>query len=66
MGTGTNSTGIKKVKPARCSICREIPTPTCDWQQGRCPHRSSMIDSIMISHYKTRFFNLFKFLKGNK
>lgn len=43
----------------KCEICRQEITITCDWQQGRCPHRSPMID---IHHLK--FYNLFKAIKG--
>ena len=68
MGTGkTNTSTQTRVKqPARCNTCGEIPTPACDWRQGRCPHRPSMLGIIMESSYKTRFFNLVKFFKGIK
>jgi hypothetical protein len=39
MGTGTTGRNIKAVKPARCSICKQIPQADCAWRQGRCPHR---------------------------
>jgi hypothetical protein len=28
----------------KCSICRQEIKPDCDWNQGRCPHRKSMIE----------------------
>lgn len=56
MGTGKTSNPIKKVKLARCSICRETPRPDCDWRQGRCPHRDPMISQSVIRN----FFNFFK------
>jgi len=68
MGTGKTSTNTqtKIKKPARCSVCGKVPTPGCDWNQGRCPHLPSILDCIMSSTYKTRFFNLLKFFKGTK
>jgi hypothetical protein len=59
MGTGTPGRNTKAVKLARCSICRKIPTPDCDWHQGRCPHRPSTIDNIVMARFK----NFFKFFK---
>ena len=56
MGTGTSGRNIKAVKLARCSICRKIPQPDCDWRQGRCPHQDSTTDLDIIKH----FFNFFK------
>jgi hypothetical protein len=56
VGTGTNTRRIKTVKLARCSICRKIPTPDCDWRQGRCPHRDPLISQSVIRN----FFNFFK------
>lgn len=50
-------------KQPQCSICRRVPSPNCDYRQGRCPHRPSMIDTILSDTYKTRFYNLFKFFK---
>jgi hypothetical protein len=66
MGTGTTRRNPKAVKLARCSICYRIPTPDCDWRQGRCPHVPSMLDRIMSSTYKTRFYNLLKFITRKK
>jgi hypothetical protein len=56
MGTTKTGANIKKVKLARCSICRKVPTPDCDWRQGRCPHREATISSAVIHN----FFNFFK------
>jgi hypothetical protein len=36
----------------------------CDWNQGRCPHRTPMIDEIMLDKYKARFYNLIQWIKG--
>lgn len=68
MGTGTNNTGTQTrvKKPARCSICNQVPQAHCDWNQGRCPHLPSLFDRIMSNPYKTRFYNLLKFLTGQK
>jgi hypothetical protein len=56
MGTGTNRRNFKAVKLARCSICRQVPTPDCVWQQGRCPHREPVISQSVIHN----FFNFFR------
>jgi hypothetical protein len=56
MGTGTSSKNLKAVKLARCSICRKVPAPDCNWQQGRCPHRDPAISQLVIHN----FFNFFK------
>jgi hypothetical protein len=63
--TGT-TTQTRVKKPARCSICNRVPRDTCDWNQGRCPHVPSMLDRIMSSTYKTRFYNLLKFITRKK
>jgi hypothetical protein len=66
MGTGTTSRDTQKrlsSKPPRCSVCRQVYTPTCDWQQGRCPHHPPMVST---SEIKTRFQNIIKFFKGKK
>lgn len=59
MGTGTSGRTTKAVKLARCSICRKVPTPDCDWQQGRCPHRELTVSQAVIHN----FFNFFKKFK---
>ena len=28
----------------KCNTCHNQYSPTCDWNQGRCPHRKPMID----------------------
>ena len=56
MGTGQTRRNPKAVKLARCSICYKIPTPACDWRQGRCPHREPIIGQAVIRN----FFNFFK------
>jgi hypothetical protein len=54
----------------KCNFCGKDVAPTCDWQQGRCPHRRSMIDDILLDNYKARYYNLIKsitnFFKGIK
>jgi len=59
-------TQTKIKKPALCSICKRVPQSNCDWNQGRCPHLPSMFDCIMANPYKTRFYNLLKFITGKK
>lgn len=68
MGTRQSSTDTQTrvKKPARCSICNQVPQANCNWNQGRCPHLPSMFDRIMSSTYKTRFYNLLKFFTGQK
>jgi hypothetical protein len=71
MGTGqtnqnTQAVKVATSKPPKCSICRQVITDTCTWRQGRCPHTPSMVQQIMASPYKTRFYNLIKFFKGKK
>ena len=56
MGTGTTDRRVKAVKLAKCSICYKVPSPDCDWRQGRCPHRDPVISSSVIRN----FFNFFK------
>jgi hypothetical protein len=29
----------------KCSTCNQEIKVTCDWRQGRCPHRPSLIDN---------------------
>lgn len=55
----------KVKKQPRCSICRKIPKLDCDYRQGRCPHRPSVLDQIS-TETRTRFQNLIKFFTGKK
>jgi hypothetical protein len=43
-------------KQPKCSVCRRVPEPSCDWRQGRCPHRPSMLKLTFID----KLLNLFK------
>ena len=70
MGTGTgkesssrNTQTVGK-KPPRCSLCKQVYTPMCDFMQGRCPHHPSMIDIGFAGQVvRTRFQNIIKFFK---
>jgi hypothetical protein len=45
----------------RCDHCGETVKENgvgCDWRQGRCPHRGSMFNEIVLDNYKTRYYNL--------
>jgi hypothetical protein len=55
MGTGQTHRSPKAVKLARCSICRKVPTPDCDWRQGRCPHREPAITQIVMRNFFSFF-----------
>jgi hypothetical protein len=69
MGTESSNRHTQKrvsSKPPRCSLCKEIYTPACDYMQGRCPHHPSLMDRILSDPYKSRFYNLIKFFKGKK
>jgi hypothetical protein len=68
MGTGSNSTNTQtpRVKSSKCSICRNEITMSCDYRQGRCPHVPSLVDTILVDKYKSRFYNLLKFFRKNK
>ena len=48
----------------KCAICFKEIEATCDYNQGRCPHRPAMIDSIIADPYKARFLNLINFIKS--
>jgi hypothetical protein len=43
----------------KCNICRKEPIINCDWNQGRCPYRESMLTT-----YHFRFYNLIQTIKG--
>jgi len=43
----------------KCNVCNNEVTATCDWMQGRCPHRSTI-----LTDYHFRFYNLKEFIKG--
>jgi len=49
------------MKQTNCKTCGKKYTPACDYQQGRCPHHPTMINSSAV---KTRFMNLINFFKG--
>ena len=42
-----------------CTTCGNKITVTCDWRQGRCPHRPPM-----FTNYHFRFYNLINFIKN--
>jgi hypothetical protein len=52
------------MKVKHCSTCGSYVKPDCDWRQGRCPHRPSMLDTILNDPYKARYLNLVNFIKG--
>jgi len=52
----------KEIK--KCELCRRIPSNTCDWKQGRCPHLPYIFDLFMADTYKTRFYMLFRKVKS--
>lgn len=56
---GNDNTEIKK-----CELCHRIPSNTCDWKQGRCPHLPSIFDMIMADNYKTKFYLLINKIKS--
>lgn len=68
MGTGQinkdTQAKVALAKLPKCSVCRQVITNSCDWNQGRCPHLPSMAQQIMASPYKARFYNLINFFKG--
>jgi hypothetical protein len=61
MGTGQTHRNPKKIN---CTTCGQAYTPKCNYRQGRCPHHASLLDIIMTTPYKLRFYNLINFLKG--
>jgi hypothetical protein len=61
MGTRKTNQTTKKID---CKTCGQEYSPGCDYRQGRCPHHPSMLDNILSSSYKLRFYNLIKFFKG--
>ncbi len=42
-----------------CNICKKEYSPTCDYQQGRCPNHPPYINP-----HSMRFLNLFNSIKG--
>jgi hypothetical protein len=42
----------------KCNTCGEDIKVECDWRQGRCPHRPSM-----LTEYHFRYYNLIQFFK---
>ena len=68
-GTGKESssrnTQTVDKKPPRCSVCRQVYTPACDYMQGRCPHHPAMAELGLIGQQaRTRFRNIINLLKG--
>lgn len=50
---------LKEVVNMKCEICKKEIEPLCDWQQGRCPHRQTM-----LTNYHFRFYNLLQAIKN--
>jgi hypothetical protein len=46
-----------------CETCGKEYSTDCDYRQGRCPHHPSLADQILNDPYKSRFYNLLKFLR---
>jgi len=63
---GTRKSNTSADPAIKCKACGQIPSPGCDWRQGRCPHVPSLLDLIQSSTHKTRFYNLLKFITGKK
>ncbi len=53
------TTAGEYMKDDKCSICGEQYTPSCDWNQGRCPHHLPM-----LTNYHFRYYNLWQTIKG--
>ena len=53
------TTAGEYMKNTRCSVCNQEYQPTCDWNQGRCPHHPPYINS-----HSMRFLNLLNAIKG--
>jgi hypothetical protein len=68
MGSGSSmgKAQTEVTKTPRCSLCGTVPRPNCDWNQGRCPHLPSMLDQILADPYRSRFYNLLRFFRGNR
>lgn len=47
---------VRVKKQPKCSICRNVPRPDCDYRQGRCPHRPAILELTFIN----RIINFFK------
>jgi hypothetical protein len=43
----------------KCNTCGNEYSPSCDWQQGRCPHHPPV-----VSEYQKRFYNLMQSIKN--
>jgi hypothetical protein len=43
----------------KCDTCGEEIKASCDWRQGRCPHRAPI-----LTDYHFRYFNLWQSIKG--
>jgi hypothetical protein len=39
---------VRVKKQPKCSVCRKIPEPRCDWRQGRCPHLPPVLKLTII------------------
>ena len=50
----------------KCRICLQQPRPDCNWNQGRCPHRVSILDQILADPYRSRFYNLIRLFTGRR
>jgi hypothetical protein len=46
-------------KNMKCETCGDYISPSCDYRQGRCPHRQPI-----LTNYHFRYVNLFKIIKG--
>ncbi len=49
----------------KCNVCRLPIQPNCDWQQGRCPHRTPILNDYHF-RYLTLFQSIKKFFTKNK
>jgi hypothetical protein len=52
-------------KTPKCSICRKVYSPDCDFNQGRCPHHPPKIKPMSLNE-KLKFFKDIKFFEKFK
>lgn len=60
MGTGKTSNNTKAIN---CAVCGQEYSPTCAWQQGRCPYHPA---TISITNICMRLQDVINFFKGKK
>jgi hypothetical protein len=48
----------------KCNVCKKDYSPTCDYNQGRCPNHPAVVENILNDGYRARYYHLYHTIKA--